>query len=91
MAPGGSLLAAVWRSVEEMPVFDALQRVAERHVGPIRDQRYAFGNAGALAELLTSAGFRDVHVATQHIMVAPSTLETVGRLMLGLETNVAQF
>jgi ubiquinone/menaquinone biosynthesis C-methylase UbiE len=62
MAPGGSLLAAVWRSVEEMPVFDALQRVAERHVGPIRDQRYAFGNAGALAELLTSAGFRDVHV-----------------------------
>ncbi len=31
--------------------------------------------------------FRDVHVATQHIMVAPSTLETVGRLMLGIETN----
>ena len=31
--------------------------------------------------------FRDVHVATQHIMVAPSTLETVGRLMLGVETN----
>ncbi len=33
--------------------------------------------------------FRDVHVATQHIMVAPSTLETVGRLYLGLETNTA--
>ena len=28
--------------------------------------------------------FRDVHVATQHIMVAPSTLETVGRLLLGV-------
>jgi len=31
--------------------------------------------------------FRDVHVATQHIMVASSTLETLGRLYLGLETN----
>lgn len=31
--------------------------------------------------------FRDVHVATQHIMVASSTLETTGRLLLGLETN----
>ena len=31
--------------------------------------------------------FRDVHVATQHVMVAPSTLETVGRLLLGIETN----
>ena len=35
--------------------------------------------------------FRDVHVATQHIMVAPSTLETVGRLMLGIETNTQNF
>ena len=33
--------------------------------------------------------FRDVHVATQHIMVAQSTLETVGRLYLGLPTNTA--
>ena len=35
--------------------------------------------------------FRDVHVATQHIMVAPSTLETVGRLLLGVETNTQAF
>ena len=33
--------------------------------------------------------FRDIHVATQHIMVAPSTLETTGRLFLGLPTNTA--
>ena len=31
--------------------------------------------------------FRDVHVATQHVMVAPTTLETVGRLLLGVPTN----
>ena len=33
--------------------------------------------------------FRDVHVATQHIMVAPSTLETTGRLFLGVPTNTS--
>ncbi len=34
--------------------------------------------------------FRDVHVATQHMMVSASTLELTGRLLLGLETNTAQ-
>lgn len=32
---------------------------------------------------------RDVHVATQHMMVSESTYEVVGRLFLGLPTNVA--
>lgn len=35
--------------------------------------------------------FRDVHVATQHFMVSPNILETVGRLFLGLPTNTAGF
>ena len=33
--------------------------------------------------------FRDVHVATQHMMVAPPVLELTGRLFLGLETDVS--
>ncbi len=33
--------------------------------------------------------FRDVHVATQHAMVSPATLELTGRLFLGLETDTA--
>lgn len=33
--------------------------------------------------------FRDVHVASQHMMVGPGTLELTGRLFLGLETDVA--
>ncbi|MFT7548577.1 MAG: alkylation response protein AidB-like acyl-CoA dehydrogenase [Candidatus Azotimanducaceae bacterium] len=33
--------------------------------------------------------FRDVHVATQHMMVNESTLELVGRLFVGIDTNVA--
>jgi alkylation response protein AidB-like acyl-CoA dehydrogenase len=33
--------------------------------------------------------FRDVHVATQHMMVSPATLELSGRLFLGLETDTS--
>jgi hypothetical protein len=31
--------------------------------------------------------FRDAHVATQHGMVAPATLELAGRMFLGLPTD----
>ncbi|HTZ86022.1 MAG TPA: acyl-CoA dehydrogenase family protein [Solirubrobacteraceae bacterium] len=34
--------------------------------------------------------FRDVHVATQHVMVAPATWELTGRLLLGLSTDTTQ-
>jgi alkylation response protein AidB-like acyl-CoA dehydrogenase len=34
--------------------------------------------------------FRDVHVATQHMMVAPATWELAGRLLLGLPTDTRQ-
>jgi alkylation response protein AidB-like acyl-CoA dehydrogenase len=33
--------------------------------------------------------FRDVHVATQHMMVSPATLELTGRLFLGVETDTS--
>ncbi|WP_353217905.1 acyl-CoA dehydrogenase family protein [Sandarakinorhabdus sp.] len=33
--------------------------------------------------------FRDAHVATQHVMVAPPTLELAGRILLGLPTDSA--
>ncbi len=33
---------------------------------------------------------RDVHVATQHALVGPSTWELTGRLELALETDVGQ-
>lgn len=33
--------------------------------------------------------FRDIHVATQHMMVSDATLELTGRLFLGLETDTS--
>ena len=60
LAPGGRLAVSVWRSDEESPALLALRRVAERHLGPIDDRRYSFGDPSALEALLREAGFRDV-------------------------------
>ena len=50
--------------------------------------------AGGTAVYETSAlqrVFRDVHVATQHGMVAPRLMEPLGRMAFGLPTSTAQF
>ena len=57
---GGTLAVATWRSDEEIPFFHELRRVAERHVGPVVDQRYGYGEAGPIEALLRDAGFGDV-------------------------------
>jgi indole-3-acetate monooxygenase len=50
--------------------------------------------AGGTAVYRTNAlerVFRDSHVATQHAMVAPRTLEVLGRVALGLPTDLSSF
>lgn len=64
LAPGGRLAVATWRHDDQIPFFRDLRRVAERHLGPVADQRYGFGDATALASQLTDAGFTDVQVNT---------------------------
>ncbi|MBV9932798.1 MAG: acyl-CoA dehydrogenase family protein [Actinobacteria bacterium] len=34
--------------------------------------------------------FRNVHVATQHMIVSPPTLQLAGRVLLGLDANIAE-
>ena len=48
----------------------------------------AGGGAVVYATQPLQRHFRDVHVATQHAMVSPQVLTTVGRVLLGLETDV---
>lgn len=52
------------------------------------DLMYAAGGATAIyASSALQRCFRDVHTATQHVMVAPATGELVGRLLLGLTAD----
>ncbi|HWB47013.1 MAG TPA: methyltransferase domain-containing protein [Hyphomicrobiaceae bacterium] len=60
----GRLAVATWRSDDEIPFMRELRAVAERHVGPIVDQRHGFGDATVLEALLRNAGLKDVRVRT---------------------------
>ena len=63
---------------------------AVRASADVVDRMYELGGGSSVySSSRLQRCFRDVHVATQHIMVAPSTLETVGRLYFGLEANTA--
>jgi ubiquinone/menaquinone biosynthesis C-methylase UbiE len=64
LTPDGRLAVATWRSDDEIPLFRELRQVAERHLGPIEDQRYGFGDAAPLEALLRDAGFHDVRCRT---------------------------
>ena len=47
---------------------------------------WGLAGAGAIFEAVgIERRFRDVHVATQHVALAPRTLEVAGRVLLGLE------
>ncbi|TPI78011.1 methyltransferase domain-containing protein [Mesorhizobium sp. B2-8-9] len=60
LAKGGRLAVTTWRSDDEVPFFRALRRVAERHLGPIKDMRHSLGDAAPLEALLRGTGFHDV-------------------------------
>jgi indole-3-acetate monooxygenase len=51
---------------------------------------HAGGGTSIYDSSMLQRRFRDVHVATQHMMVAPSTWELAGRLLLGLPTDTRQ-
>jgi alkylation response protein AidB-like acyl-CoA dehydrogenase len=51
---------------------------------------HAGGGTSVYATSPLQRCFRDVHVATQHAMVAGSTWELAGRILLGLEADTSQ-
>ncbi|MBM4267833.1 MAG: hydrolase [Deltaproteobacteria bacterium] len=61
---------------------------ATRESARVVDRMYEAGGGTAIYETSPlQRRFRDVHVATQHVMVAPATWEVLGRILLGLETD----
>jgi ubiquinone/menaquinone biosynthesis C-methylase UbiE len=63
LAPGGRAVVATWVLLEALPCFLALHAEGERHLGPVRDQRYSLP-AAELEQHLSEAGFGDVRVET---------------------------
>jgi indole-3-acetate monooxygenase len=54
------------------------------------DQMYQAAGSTSIYEMSPlQRYFRDVHVVTQHMAVAPPTLELAGRVLLGLDTDVS--
>jgi ubiquinone/menaquinone biosynthesis C-methylase UbiE len=66
LVPGGRLTLAVWRDLRHCPGFRALAEALERHAGAevaaTMRAPFAAGDAGALRQLVSGAGFGGVRV-----------------------------
>ena len=57
----------------------------------VAQSAYRLGGGSAIYETSPlQRRFRDAHVATQHMLVAPATWELTGRLLLGQPTDTTQ-
>jgi alkylation response protein AidB-like acyl-CoA dehydrogenase len=64
---------------------------ATRSAADVARSMYELGGGSSIYEQSPlQRRFRDAHVATQHMMVGPSTWELAGRLLLGVETDTTQ-
>jgi indole-3-acetate monooxygenase len=92
-------IASAWDAAESTGTVSVEQRAALRlaatHATAASasavDTAYDLGGGTAIYETSPlQKRFRDVHAATQHMLIGPSTWELTGRLMLGLPTDIAQ-
>ncbi len=64
---------------------------ATRTAARVVDRMYdAGGGTSIYATSPLQRAFRDVHAATQHMVVAPATYELAGRVLLGAEADLSQ-
>ncbi len=92
------IVEATWARAEagDAPTDDEKRRLrlaathATQAASEVAESMYRTGGGAAVYRDNTlQKTFRDVFVATQHAMVAPRTFETLGRMPLGLDTNMA--
>lgn len=63
---------------------------AARTSATVVDRMYeAGGGTSIYATSRLQRDFRDVHAATQHMVIAPATLELAGRVLLGVEADTS--
>ncbi|MGI8557258.1 MAG: acyl-CoA dehydrogenase family protein [Solirubrobacteraceae bacterium] len=64
---------------------------AARTAASVVDAMYELGGGDSIyAHSPLQRRFRDIHVLTQHMMVAPTTYELVGRVLFGLPADISQ-
>jgi alkylation response protein AidB-like acyl-CoA dehydrogenase len=92
-------IASAWDAAQSSGTVSVEQRAALRLAATHAtassaravDTAYDLGGGTAIYETSPlQRRFRDVHAATQHMLIGPSTWELTGRLMLGLPTDIAQ-
>jgi indole-3-acetate monooxygenase len=92
-------IATAWEAAEEGGEVSIAHRAALRlaashataSAASAVDTAYDLGGGTSIYETSPlQKRFRDVHAATQHMLIGPSTWELTGRLMLGLPTDTAQ-
>jgi alkylation response protein AidB-like acyl-CoA dehydrogenase len=89
---------AAWAAADEQPIPVARRlglRLAATHAArtaaSVVDAMYDAGGGSSIYDTSPlQRRFRDVHVATQHMLVSPATFELAGRLVLGLPTDTRQ-
>ncbi len=82
----GDPLSVEQRRLLRLAATDATSRCADA----VRRLHLVAGAADAYRTSPIQRAFRDIHVATQHAMVAERTYELPGRLALGLDTDARQ-
>jgi alkylation response protein AidB-like acyl-CoA dehydrogenase len=91
-------VAEAWRVAQDTGRVDVRQRALLRLAATNATRRSAdvtramYDLAGGSSVFLSSPlqrRFRDAHVATQHLMIAPPTYELTGRVLMGLPIDAA--
>ena len=62
LVSGGRLIAATWRARHELPLYETLGVIAERHLGTPNEKRFSLGDDASLSRLLADAGFSDIRI-----------------------------
>ncbi|CAN5246249.1 acyl-CoA dehydrogenase family protein [soil metagenome] len=92
-------IEAAWGSAQSSGEIDVERRAALRLAATLATRWSvkavdlmveAAGGTAIYAKSPLARRFRDVHTAAAHMMVAPASLELVGRIRLGLDTDTTQ-
>jgi ubiquinone/menaquinone biosynthesis C-methylase UbiE len=80
LAPGGHFALSAWRALSHNPYLRLLGDALEKHISPEAANGYRaacdLGDAETLRDLLTGAGFEDVHISIVIVTMRHSSLAT---------------